>query len=74
MQLRPYKSPVLGASPQQRSLMQRFTPHPFRVYTPQIGLGLGLDGTGSEDREGISETDLSLDFSELDHTQYLTLE
>jgi hypothetical protein len=52
MQFRPYKSPVLGASPQQRGLMQRFTPRPFRVYTPQIGLGLGLDGTGAVGREG----------------------
>ena len=32
--------------------MQRFTPHPFRVYTPQIGLNLGVDGTGAVGREG----------------------
>jgi len=52
MQLRPYKSPSVGATPQQRALMQRFTPRRFSVYTPQIGLNLGMDGTGAVGREG----------------------
>ena len=72
MQLRPYKSPTVGASPQQRALMSRFTPKPFHVYTPQIGLNLGVDGTGATGREGGGT--FSMDLSQAVNLVNLVLE
>lgn len=46
MQLRPYKSPILGASRSQQKFMRSFVQGKLRVSTPQLGLNLGFDSTG----------------------------
>ena len=48
--LRPYKSPKLGATRAQRKIMAPFKPaktgYSAKIYTPQLGFNLGMDGRG----------------------------